>query len=209
MARSRDDTDDGPAPACPVRPRTRGDDAHIHAQLIAEISGGDRDAFTELYRMTSHRVYGLALRILGNRATAEEIAQEVYLQVWSLAARYDPGLASPIGWLMMLTHRRAVDRVRREHATETRDIAYGRRTMERGHDVVAETVDLRADRRAVLGCLDTLTQRQRDTIVLAYYGGLTYSDVADRLEVPVGTVKSRIRDGLERLRTCLTGSDQR
>ncbi|GAB2537461.1 sigma-70 family RNA polymerase sigma factor SigK [Nocardia heshunensis] len=202
-------TDDRKPLACPVEAGPRSDEVCINGRLITEIAGGDRASFTEFYRMTSHRVYGLALRMLGNRATAEEIAQDVYLQVWSMAGRYDENLASPIGWLMMLTHRRAVDRVRREQAGENRDIAYGRKHMEPGRDVVSEAVELRADRRAVLGCLETLTDRQRTTITLAYYGGLTYSDVADHLEVPVGTVKSRIRDGLERLRTCLSGSDRR
>ncbi|MTE14368.1 sigma-70 family RNA polymerase sigma factor [Nocardia sp. CT2-14] len=195
--------------SCPVRPPQASEHARMAARLIAEIARGDRGAFTELYRMTSHRVYGLALRMLDNQATAEEITQDVYLQAWSLAARYDQRRATPIGWLMMLTHRRAVDRVRHDHALETRDIAYGRRNVEREHDVVFETVGERDDRRAVLGCLETLTDLQRETIDLAYYGGLTYTDVADHLDVPIATVKTRIRDGLKRLRVCLTGGGDR
>ncbi|WP_405497085.1 ECF RNA polymerase sigma factor SigK [Nocardia sp. NBC_00511] len=202
------DTGDEEFGACPVRP-ARSDDIQLLAQLIAEIAGGDRGAFTEFYRMTSHRVFGLAVRMLRNRATAEEITQEVYLQAWSLSAKYDQRLASPMGWLMMLTHRRAVDRLRSDHSAENREMSYGRRHMDRERDVVVETVEQRADRRAVLHCTQTLTELQRESITLAYYEGLTYTDVADRLNVPTATVKSRIRDGLKRLRACLTGSDQR
>ncbi len=142
-------------------------------------------------------------------AAAEEITQEVYLQVWSLAAGYDRKLSSPMGWLMMLTHRRAVDRVRREQSAATRDIAYGQAHLGRDHDVVAEEVGQRFDEQSVLDCLDTLTEIQRQAVALAYYSGRTYSEVADHLAVPLPTVKSRIRDGLKRLENCLTGSDTR
>ncbi|MFI1917855.1 ECF RNA polymerase sigma factor SigK [Nocardia sp. NPDC020380] len=194
--------------ACPVRPE-RDADARKLAALIAAIARADRAAFTEMYRMTSHRVFGLALRMLQNRATAEEITQEVYLQVWSLSGRYDKQLSSPMGWLMMLTHRRAVDRLRTDQSAIGREMHYGRTIVDRDHDVVFESVEQRADRRAVLHCLDTLTELQRESITLAYYGGLTYPDVAARLNAPLATVKTRIRDGLKRLGACLTGSDHR
>ena len=173
--------------------------------LLTAIATGDRDAFTDFYRATSHRVFGLAVRILRTHATAEEITQEVYLQVWTLSDRYDPAMSSPMGWLMTLTHRRAVDRVRREQAAGSRDLAYGHRNLGRDHDVVAEAVDQRADTRAVLDCLGTLTDRQREAVALAYYSGRTYPEVADHLSIPLPTVKSRIRDGLKRLAGCLSG----
>ncbi|MGW4248649.1 ECF RNA polymerase sigma factor SigK [Nocardia sp. NPDC004722] len=200
--------DDATPTACPVR-TDHDRDAVGLGELLTAIAGGDRDAFTELYRRTSHRVYGLSLRILNNRATAEEVTQEVYLQAWSLSERYDRGLASPMGWLMMLTHRRAIDRMRADIAGRTRETQYGRTHLERDRDVVTESVELRADRRAVLRCLDVLTELQRESIALAYYGGLSYSEVAERLESPLATVKARIREGLKRLGTCLTGSDPR
>ncbi|MVU77548.1 sigma-70 family RNA polymerase sigma factor [Nocardia sp. ET3-3] len=175
-------------------------------ELLRGIADNDRQAFTEFYHSTHDRVFGLALRILRRPAPAEEITQEVYLYVWNTARQYDPRLASPIGWLMMLTHRRAVDRVRVESSATTRDLAYGQRQLGRDHDTVAETVSQRSDERAVVDCLQTLTDTQRETIALAYYGGRTYAEVADHLGIPLNTVKTRIRDGLKRLQNCLTGA---
>ncbi|WP_067535649.1 ECF RNA polymerase sigma factor SigK [Nocardia crassostreae] len=193
--------------ACPITPLPIAADVPPGlTDLLTAIADGDRDAFTDFYRATQHRVFGLALRILRRPAAAEEIAQEVYLYVWNAAGHYDQRLASPIGWLMMLTHRRAVDRVRIERSAATRDSAYGHRQLGTDHDIVAETVDQRSDERAVIDCLATLTDTQHETIALAYYGGHTYAEVAERLGVPLSTVKTRIRDGLRRLRHCLTGS---
>ncbi|WP_332839115.1 ECF RNA polymerase sigma factor SigK [Nocardia bovistercoris] len=203
-ARDRDDTADGLA--CPVvAPGEGREHTRRLVELLADIASADRDAFTEFYRATSHRVFGLAMRIARGRAASEEITQEVYLQVWTLADRYDPSLSSPMGWLMMLTHRRAVDGVRREDAASARDLAYGHRTLGRDHDVVTEAVEHRAETRAVLDCLEVLTDRQREAVALAYYSGRTYPEVADHLSLPLPTVKSRIRDGLKRLANCLSG----
>ncbi len=172
---------------------------HRLADLLGAVGQGDRDAFTMVYRQTSHRVFGLAVRMMRNRATAEEITQEVYIQVWSHARRYDEQLCTPMGWLMMLTHRRVIDRIRSEQAAAGRESIYGQLHMGRDHDSVFEAVEQHFEEQAVLRCLNTLTPLQRDTIVLAYYGGLTYPQVAERLGTPVATVKSRIRDGLKRL----------
>ncbi|WP_245717321.1 ECF RNA polymerase sigma factor SigK [Nocardia jejuensis] len=177
------------------------------AALVSAVGTGDQQAFTDFYRLTSHRVFGLAVRMLRNRSTAEEVTQEVYLQAWTLADRYDERMSSPMGWLLMLTHRRAVDRIRAESAAVGRDTVYGQLHLARDHDVVLEQVQQNFEERAVTECLGRLTPLQRDTIVLAYYGGLTYSEVAEKLGTPVPTVKSRIRDGLKRLAACLTGSD--
>ncbi|PXX54578.1 RNA polymerase sigma-70 factor (ECF subfamily) [Nocardia tenerifensis] len=174
------------------------------ATLLTATATGDRAAFTDFYRLTSPRVYGLAARILGSHPTAEEVTQEVYLQVWSSADQYNPALAAPVGWLMMLAHRRAVDRVRAEAAAAVRDLAYACAHAGRDHDVVAESVTQRMEEQAVLGCLDALTPTQREAISLAYYSGRTYREVADHLSVPLPTVKTRIRDGLKRLEICLS-----
>ncbi|MEU8900445.1 ECF RNA polymerase sigma factor SigK [Nocardia sp. NPDC048505] len=193
--------------ACPTdRPRADPEAARRLADMLAEIARHDRDAFTRFYRSTHDRVFGLALRVLRRPAAAEEITQEIYLHVWNAADKYDARLASPIGWLMMLTHRRAVDRVRVETSATTRDLAYGHRHLGRDHDIVAETVGQRSEERAVVECLGTLTTTQRETLALAYYGGRTYAEVADHLGIPLNTVKTRIRDGLKRLQNCLTGS---
>ncbi|MBB5918300.1 RNA polymerase sigma-70 factor (ECF subfamily) [Nocardia transvalensis] len=193
--------------ACSVhRPTPEAETTRRLVALLGEVATGDREAFTGFYRATHDRVFGLALRILRRPAAAEEITQEIYLHVWSAAGQYDARLSSPIGWLMMLTHRRAVDRVRIESSAVTRDLAYGQRHLGRDHDIVAETVDQRSEERAVVDCLSTLTETQRETVALAYYGGRTYTQVADFLGIPLSTVKTRIRDGLTRLRHCLAGS---
>lgn len=177
------------------------------ADLLAAVGEGDRDAFTAFYRQTSYRVFGMAQQMTGNRATAEDIVQEVYLQVWSIAGRYDEHLASPLGWLMMLTHRRIVDRIRVERAALGRESVYGRMHAGRDHDEVLESVEQSFEEREVLRCLKKLTVLQRESIVLAYYGGLTYSQVAARLGAPVPTVKGRIRDGLKRLAASMSEND--
>ncbi|MFC6010571.1 ECF RNA polymerase sigma factor SigK [Nocardia lasii] len=194
-----------PAPACPAGPRR---DHAAQARLVTvlgAVAAGDRTAFAEFYRATSARVFGLALRIVRNHGAAEDIAQEVFLQVWSLAGDYDPDKASPIGWLMMLTHRRAVDRVRAEQSATRRDIVFGHAHLGCDHDIVAEEVTQRLDEQSVLDCLDTMTALQREAVALAYYGGRTYLEVSETLAVPLPTVKSRIKDGLKRLENCLTG----
>ncbi|NUS42417.1 MAG: ECF RNA polymerase sigma factor SigK [Mycobacteriaceae bacterium] len=196
-----------PAAACPTD-RGRRDPAAAQrlVELLAGVAAGDRDAFTQFYRSTNHRVFGLALRLLRRRALAEEVTQEIYLYIWKAAGNYDTELASPISWLMMLTHRRAVDRIRTETSTAARELAYGQRHLGRDYDVVAEAAGQRSDERAVVACLETLTDTQRETLALAYYGCHTYAEVADRLDVPLGTVKTRVRAGLKRLQNCLTGS---
>lgn len=184
-----------------------GRDASAARELagrLGAIAGGDRDAFAQFYDLTSARVFGLAARIVRNPALAEEITQEVYLQVWrSTARQYDPSLASPIGWLMTLTHRRSVDRVRAEQSASDRNHAYGASQLCRDHDTVTEQVEQNLDEQRVTDCLDALTAAQRESIDLAYYGGRTYREVAEHLDVALPTVKSRIRDGLIRLKNCL------
>lgn len=185
----------------PARSDAAADD--LVAALRA-IAGGDRGAFAEFYDRTSARVFGLASRVLRNPALAEEITQEVYLQVWTTAAgQFDPAAASPIGWLMTLTHRRSVDRIRAEQSASDRNNVYGAAQFGRDHDEVAERVEQRLDEQRVSACLDSLTATQREAIGLSYYGGQTYREVAAQLGVPLPTVKSRIRDGLIRLKNCL------
>ncbi|GAB2666427.1 sigma-70 family RNA polymerase sigma factor SigK [Gordonia jinhuaensis] len=193
-----------PAPA-PTR-ADEADDTHRSshlAGLMARVAEGDRGAFAELYDQTSPRVYGLILRVLRDPGYAEETAQEVYLSVWQSADRYSAEAGSVISWLLTIAHRRAVDRVRSEEAA-------GRRTFERGVAALVVDVDDTAERlerddetAQVRNCLGTLTDVQRQSVELAYYGGLTYPQVAQQLGAALPTVKSRIRDGLRRLRTCL------
>ncbi|MHA7281646.1 ECF RNA polymerase sigma factor SigK [Arthrobacter sp. TMS2-4] len=171
--------------------------------LLLRIARQDRTAFSLFYEQTSKRVYGLARRVLIDPDLSEDATQEVYLQVWNTADRFDPGLGSPMAWLMTLAHRRAVDKVRSEQSATDREARYGAATQTVDHDDVVDTVTQRLEAESVVRCLDTLTATQQESVKLAYYGGLTYREVAERLGVAVPTIKSRIRDGLLRLKTCL------
>nr|WP_231569519.1 sigma-70 family RNA polymerase sigma factor [Prescottella defluvii] len=171
--------------------------------LLTRIAGGDAEAFAHFYDLTGPRVYGLVLRVLRDPGFSEETTQEVYLQVWKSAATFDPERGSPLSWLMTLAHRRAVDRVRSEQSHTDREIVYETTNRSDEFDQVTEEVSNRFERQAVIDCLDVLTEIQRQSVTLAYYGGRTYREVATELGVAVPTVKSRIRDGLTRLRGCL------
>lgn len=196
-----------PGDACPVeRGQRRAGTAQLGPglePLPARIASGDKAAFAELYDHTSARVHGLVMRVVRDAGYAEEVTQEVYLQVWRSAANYDAARGSVLSWLMTLAHRRAVDRVRSEQAAIDRNSRYGRSNVVAAFDTVAEEVDRRADQRAVLDCLGALTAVQREAVALAYYNGRSYPEVASALGVALPTVKSRIRDGLIRLRRCL------
>lgn len=175
--------------------------------LLEKIASGDETAFSEFYDLTSHRVYGMVLRVLRDPGFSEETTQEVYLQVWRSASTFRPELGSALSWLITLAHRRAVDRVRSETASARREETYGAEDYTAMFDEVSEAVDKRETSSQVRGCLETLTDVQRESIGLAYYEGLTYREVSERLSVALPTIKSRIRDGLARLRTCLGGAD--
>ncbi|MFD4352422.1 ECF RNA polymerase sigma factor SigK [Nocardia sp. NPDC058518] len=198
-----------PATACPAGAKPDYAAQARLVTLLGDVAAGDRAAFAEFYRATSSRVFGLALRVVRNHGAAEDIAQEVFLQVWSLAPDYDATKASPIGWLLMLTHRRAVDRVRAEQSATSRDLVFGHANLGCDHDIVSEEVIQRLDEQSVLDCLETMTELQREAVALAYYSGRTYVEVSETLAVPLPTVKSRIRDGLKRLENCLTGGNFR
>ena len=149
------------------------------------------------------RVFGLVTRVLRDRGYSEETTQEVYLQVWRNADSYDPASGTALSWLMTLAHRRAVDRVRSEQAAGLRDSRYGAATIERPADVVSDMVIVSDEQQRVAACLGGLTDLQRECIQLAYYEGLTYPQVSERLSANLATVKSRMRDGLRGLRNCL------
>ncbi|RVW04472.1 sigma-70 family RNA polymerase sigma factor [Rhodococcus spongiicola] len=193
--------------ACPADNRrlvdVRADEAADLRMLLQRIASADTEAFADFYDRTGSRVYGLILRILRDPGYTEETAQEVYIQVWKSAATFDPRRGSPLSWLMMLAHRRAVDRVRSEQSHTDREFVYETTNRTDEFDEVTEEVSRRAEREAVLDCMQTLTDIQRQSVTLAYYGGRTYREVAAELGVAVPTVKSRIRDGLVRLRGCL------
>jgi RNA polymerase sigma-70 factor (ECF subfamily) len=170
------------------------------AELVGSVAGGDEEAFSELYRRSSGVVYGVALRVTRDSVLAQDVLQETFLQAWREAGRFDPARGSARAWLLTIAHRRAVDRVRHEQRTGIRETAWGLRAIDTEHDSVAEIVELRAEHRLVRTALDSLTTLQRQAIELAYVQGLTHTEVAAELGIPLGTAKTRLRDGLMRLR---------
>jgi RNA polymerase sigma-70 factor, ECF subfamily len=169
--------------------------------LLAIVAHGDEQAFARLYDQISGPVYGLIVRVVRDPAQSEEVMQEVMLEVWRSATRFDRRKGSAASWVLTIAHRRAVDRVRTAAAATARE----RRLHEpaTGIDEVADRVQAALDAELVRGCLDGLTEVQREAIMLAYYGGYSYRQVSEMLGVTLGTVKTRIRDGLIRLRDCM------
>lgn len=186
-----------------ARPSTlRGVTADLDA-LLRRVAQQDVEAFAAFYDLTRARVFGLVLRILRDPGYSEETTQDVYLQVWRNAASYNPSAGTPLAWLMTLAHRRAVDRVRSEQSGSQRESRYGAANVDLPADRVAETVIQLDEQRQVTQCLDSLTDPQRECIQLAYYEGLTYVQVSERLSANLATIKSRMRDGIRGLRKCL------
>jgi len=169
--------------------------------LLSRVAGGDQAAFTTLYDRLASRVFGLALRIVRDRAQAEEVAQEALIDVWRTAGRFDPARGSALSWVLTITHRRAVDRVRSELASAER----ARRTAvsEVAFDEVVEAATARFEQQQVRRCLAGLTELQREAVTLAYYRGYSYREVAEQLCAALPTIKTRMRDALIRLRDCL------
>jgi RNA polymerase sigma-70 factor (ECF subfamily) len=166
--------------------------------LLTQTARGDEEAFERLYDAAVAPVHGLVRRVVGDPAIAEEVTQEVMLDVWRSAARHDPGRGGAMGWIMTIAHRRAVDRARREQAAFGRP-AYGASAP----DPADDRVEKRLEHERVRRCLRALTRLQRETLTLSYYGGHTYREVAALLGAPPNTVRTRMRDGLIRLRDCL------
>ncbi|CAN5369946.1 ECF RNA polymerase sigma factor SigK [soil metagenome] len=173
------------------------------ADLLAASARGDERAFADLYDQTSSRVYGMVLRVIRDAAQAAEVTQDVYLEVWRQSARFDPSRSAVMPWLLMIAHRRAVDRVRSAQSAVVRDSKYAELNTERPYDSVSEQVHSSLEAQRVRKVLDDLTEAQREAVSLAYFGGYTHSEVAELLHIPLGTVKTRIRDGLIRLRDAL------
>jgi RNA polymerase sigma-70 factor (ECF subfamily) len=169
--------------------------------LLARVARGDDSAFGAVYDRLAGPVLGTVRRVVRDPDLSEEVMQEVLLEVWRTAGRYDPQAGSPAAWVMMLAHRRAVDRVRAEQSSTRREQRAAVATVD--YDQVSDLVETSLEHERVRRCLGSLTDLQREAVTLAYYQGYTYREVADLLGVAVGTVKTRMRDGLIRLRDCL------
>lgn len=176
--------------------------ADPEAKATAALVGagrGDEVAFSEFYDLTVSLIYGIVRRVVRDPAMSDETVQEIYLEVWRLAPRFNPDRGSAKTWTATIAHRRAVDRVRSEQARRARDERDSQQ-QPIAYDQAAEEVIDRFERSQVARAMETLSQTQREAITLAYYGGKTYREVAALLDVPDGTAKTRIRDGLIKLR---------
>lgn len=174
--------------------------SQVLSDLLRRSSRGDEAAFAELYDATSRRLYGLVLRVVRDHAMAEEVTQEVFLDVWRTSARFDPTRGSALSWLMTIAHRSAVDRVRSSQAARVRDDTHAATHQVIDFDTTAEAAHASLEAQRVRRALATLTDAQRAAVELAYLGGYSHTEVATLLDLPLGTAKTRIRDGLIRLR---------
>jgi RNA polymerase sigma-70 factor (ECF subfamily) len=187
-----------PRPAEAPAARPGGDDSLD--RLLAMVARGDEQAFAELYQRVAAAVFGLVSKVVRNPSQSEEVTQEVFVELWRTASRFDPARGTARSWIMTCAHRRAVDRVRSSESAARRDDLAGRRDQGRPYDEVVEQVEASLEREHVRRGLDALTELQREAVVLAYYGGYTHREISELLGVPSGTVKTRLRDGLIRLR---------
>jgi RNA polymerase sigma-70 factor (ECF subfamily) len=171
--------------------------------LLGRVARGDAQAFEKLYDELSAVVFGLARRVVRDPARAEDVTQEVFLEVWRKAARFDSSLGKAKTWVLTIAHRRAVDAVRRSESQKRQD-QHGA-PDEVSHDQPADNLIQTEEHGAVRRCMDTLTDLQLESVRLAYFHGYTYNEVATLLDKPLPTIKTRMRDGLIRLRDCLEG----
>jgi RNA polymerase sigma-70 factor (ECF subfamily) len=170
---------------------------------IGAVARGDQAAFKAVCAQVGPAVFGVVRAVVRDRCQTEEVCQEVLLEVWRAASRFEPGKGSALAWVTTIAHRRAVDRVRAEHRLAEREVRAAWHQI--AYDEVAEAVEARLDQERVRRCLGSLTSVQRQSVTLAFYGGYTVREVAALLAAPEGTVKTRMRDGLIRLRDCLGG----
>ncbi|MFJ3921600.1 ECF RNA polymerase sigma factor SigK [Streptomyces sp. NPDC090022] len=184
----------GPGPAA-----DRTDLAHV----MDKVAHGDKQAFSALYDALAPLVFGIVVKVVRDRAQSEEVAQEVMIDLWRQAARYRADAGAVTTWAATIAHRRAVDRVRSAQAATDREQAQAAREHTTAFDEVAEQVETRLESEQVRRCLRGLTELQRQAVTLAYYRGLTYREVAEALRTPLPTIKTRMRDGLIRLRDCM------
>jgi RNA polymerase sigma-70 factor (ECF subfamily) len=171
------------------------------AALLARVARGDQVAYEKVYDQLAGPVLGMVRRVVRDLAQSEEVMQEVLLELWRTASRFDRDKGSAGSWVMTIAHRRAIDRVRSEQKSAERELRAASAQID--YDEVTEAVEATLDRERVRRCMGSLTELQRESVTLAYYGSYTYDEVAGLLGVATGTVKTRMRDGLIRLRDCL------
>jgi RNA polymerase sigma-70 factor, ECF subfamily len=189
-----------PAPICHIGGRVDSD----LTRMIGSVADGDQAAFASVYDSLVPTVYGVVRRVLRDPSQAEEVTQEVFVEIWRQASRFDPDRGSVRTWAVVIAHRRAVDRVRSEQSHRDRQSTASAAAVDAPATPEDDAIDYDEGRRAK-AALQTLPAAQREALELAFYDGLTHVQIADRLGVALGTVKTRIRDGLIRLRTAMGG----
>ncbi|GAA4266582.1 ECF RNA polymerase sigma factor SigK [Frondihabitans peucedani] len=183
-----------------LAPAPSADTPRSDDDLLLLTAEGNREAFTLLYDRTAARILGLVRRVLIDQAQSEEVTQDVFLEVWQNAKRFDPARGKALSWVLTIAHRRAIDRVRSSQSSRDRDYSVGVRDYEASRDDVAESVETRREHQRVTSALSLLTDHQRQALELTYYRGLTNVEAALQAGVPVNTMKSRLRDSLMALR---------
>ena len=182
---------------------TQAQDQHLMT-LIQRAMVGDQSAFAALYEATSKVVFGLVLRIVAERATAEEVLLDVYTQAWRQANNYDSSRGSPLAWLMTIARSRAIDRLRSNRQDQNKE------TIDESTNLVSSSISpeeasvMSERQRLVRSALDSLVPEQREVLELAYYGGLSHTEIAEKTGHPLGTVKTRTRLGMMKLREMLS-----
>ncbi|MCT2558886.1 sigma-70 family RNA polymerase sigma factor [Tsuneonella sp. YG55] len=177
------------------------------AAALVRLGAGDKAALEQVYRATSAKLFGICLRILGDRKEAEDTLQEVYLTLWRRADRFDPARASPITWIAVLARNRAIDRLRRKRTLGPAVPVEAAREVADETPSAEDSLIEDEGQARIHHCLETLESAQRSGIKEAFFGGFTYADLAQRAGIPLGTMKSRIRRGLARLKTCLEAGE--
>jgi RNA polymerase sigma-70 factor, ECF subfamily len=188
------------APICHIGGRVDPDPT----TLIASVANGDQAAFASLYDVLAPTIFGVVRRVLRDGSQAEEVTQEVFVEIWKQAARFDAGRGSVRTWAVTIAHRRAVDRVRSEQSHRDRQVTVAAAAVDAPTSPEDDAVDAE-DRQRARAAMATLPAAQREALELAFYDGLTHVQISEHLGVALGTVKTRIRDGLIRLRTSMGG----
>ncbi|MFM7404935.1 MAG: sigma-70 family RNA polymerase sigma factor [Erythrobacter sp.] len=189
-------------------PRPTNDDAREALRdAMVRLGAGDQAALEEIYRATRVKLFGICLRILGDRKEAEDALQDVYFNLWQRADRYDPARASPIAWLATFARNRAIDRLR-SGKVRGNAVAVEEAAPIADESPLADALLVDAEQAAqIYKCLGTLDNRTQSQIRAAFFEGYTYAQLAEAADVPLGTMKSWIRRGLQRLRACLEASE--
>ncbi|WEK44926.1 MAG: sigma-70 family RNA polymerase sigma factor [Candidatus Sphingomonas colombiensis] len=173
-------------------------------EALLRTGNEDRSALQEVYRLTSAKLFGICLRICGDRSSAEDVLHEVYLTIWKRAGAFEPGRASPISWLATITRNRAIDWVRARGARPSHPIEEADSVPDTSPDQLT-LIERNEESQRLHDCLDALDERARDAIRTAFFDGVTYAELAERKGLPLGTMKSIVRRGLLQLRGCVDG----